>query len=42
MNLKENKEEYMGRYKGRKGKGEMLQLYYHLKNKLKKNETSTC
>lgn len=32
INLKESKDEYMGGFEGRKGKGEM---YYNLKNKIK-------
>ena len=33
VNLKENEMSYM---QGNKGKGEMMLLYYHLKNKIKK------
>lgn len=32
MILKERQGRYMGRFGRRKGKGEMLQLYYNLKN----------
>lgn len=33
MNLKENKEEYKGKFKGKEGKGEMI--YYNLQIKEK-------
>lgn len=31
-NLKENQEGYMGAFGGRKGKGDILQLYHNLAN----------
>lgn len=31
MHLKENKQEYIGVLGGRKGKGEIMKLYYNLK-----------
>lgn len=34
-NLKENTEEFMGEFGREKEKGEMMQLYYNLKNKNK-------
>lgn len=37
MNLKTSGEGYPGRLRGRKGKREMLELYYNLKNKFLKN-----
>lgn len=40
MNLKEIGERYMGVFKGRKEKGEILCLYYNLKNKVK-NDNAT-
>lgn len=33
MSLKQNKEQYIGELGGKKGKGEMMWLYYNLKNK---------
>lgn len=33
MDLKENKEGFVGRFGGRKEKEEMMQLYHNLKNK---------
>lgn len=35
LNLKEIKEVYITRSEEKKGKGEMLQLYYNLKKKIK-------
>ena len=33
MNLKENKEKFTGEFGGRKGKREMMLIYYNLKSK---------
>lgn len=37
MNLEDSRKVYIGGFGRRKGKGEMLEKYYTLKNKMKKN-----
>lgn len=41
MNLKESNEGYMRGFEGRKGTGEMLQLYYAQKNRISTKEMKT-